>query len=141
MTTMEVVILAIANEISLNKGSGNWDLKGIFNNIHSEKFPVNLKGVPIFARVVVYPDEYEKSYTLEFRCVDDDGKVLSKLVYPKVSPKPDLRRPIPHDQICGLPDTLIENPGYYQIDAFIDGQLKASYPFIIIQSANNTASV
>lgn len=113
---------------------GKVSVMGIFSELRFPKYPHPLPSAFLVFELEASAGEVGRKVDVEITCMGQDGQPLFKMggalvinLPPGVAPKPgEMHR---SSQILGVNGLMIPSPGPYQVDIFVNGDLKATVGF------------
>jgi hypothetical protein len=130
---MECVAVVVASQIELNPNGSLKNIIEVFNTITAQRFPIDVKGLMVWVRLVADPAEYGSKYALRVELVNEDGTVISQWAKDKVVPAGKDRKRILVDQVFGLPNSLIPKAGVYQLSVLVNDEMRSTYPIDVLR--------
>lgn len=129
---MEVSLLRVA-DYALVSNDGKLSVIGLFDNINAHAFPVVHPSMTLVVEFRARSSEFNREFPVEIQLVDEDGQtVFGANINLNVSGPPGL--PVVNvPQIFNLQMAKFDRPGVYEFSVFVNNDLKASYPFTVIQ--------
>ena len=120
---MDITFAQLADQANISR-EGKLNLLGIFDTLHSPKFPTTHPQMQIVIRFELPRVELGRSHKIEIHLVDEDGKKLFGIDGNIMVQNPNPRSHMIHsDQIITLNNLVIPKPGRYEFLILIDGNL------------------
>ncbi len=129
---MRVTLAVLADGANISR-EGKLNIMGIFDVIHTQKFPMTH---PQMLLVMRFEGDFSESGSrkkVEIRLMDDDGKKMFHLPGEILLGSGNPGESVGANQILTINMARFEASGSYEFKIMVDGELKAEVPLKILQ--------
>ena len=134
---MECTLALLADAANREEG-GKLNVLGVFDVIHSDKFPYAMPQFYVVVRLTAGPAEFGSKKAIELVLLDPDGKVLGRIPGKANVPTPDAGGRANMEVILRMVGVPFPKPGSYAIAVLVNGEQKHSIPIEVVQVKPST---
>lgn len=97
---------------------------GVFRSIGCKSFPARFYPFMAAMEIEAEPNECGRSYDLELKLVDEDGREFYAQTYTlSLEPRPSMQPTYVYETVRIDPRFQLEGPGSFRIDLFCEGEI------------------